>query len=189
MYSYKKIMVFTTSTVSNCSEIDNFIDRSYHYSGAVRVNKSIPQAIIDSGAIDRIKGPEQTVLVYLFYTVITPEKLCDYPCMSINNSFYTGEMSVTDLDIDFTYAATFEISINKKLNDEYAEYKCKAIHRANKKDSRLNSRMYGENINEFCLVSWAPKYYDNWKNECEYPGIANRAEKLKFYADSIANQL
>lgn len=189
MYSYKKIMVFTTSIVSNSSEIDNLVDRSFHYSGAIRVNKSIPQAIIDSGAIDRIKEPDQTVLVHLFYAVITPEKLCDYPCMSINNSFYTGEMSVVDLDIDFTYTATFEISINKKLNDEYAEYKCKAINRANKKDSKLNSRMYGENINEFGLVSWAPKYYDNWKNECENPGIAYRVEKLKFYADSIAEQL
>ena len=47
MNSYKKIMVFTAST-NYGNGVLNFVDTSFNDAGVIRVNKSIPQAIIDS---------------------------------------------------------------------------------------------------------------------------------------------
>ena len=187
MRNYQKIMVFTAS-VNYGNSIINFIDTSFNDSGAIRVNKSIPQAIIDSGAIDRITKFQQVVPVHVYYALIPYEKLCDCACRTIKKSFYTGEMYITDLKTDLVYVATFDLSINKKLNNKYAEYVCRTSKIKNNRE--LDSRMWGAHLREFYFVSWTPKYYNNWSEEYyEDPEVNDSMDVLKFYADSIAEQL
>ena len=126
--------------------------------------------------------------MHVYYALIPYGKLCDCACREIEKSFYTGEMCITDLRTDLVHVATFDLSINKKLNGEYAEYVCKASKI--KSNNQLDSRMYGENLREFYFVSWIPKYYNNWSEEYyEDPEVENSMDILKFYADSIAEQL